>query len=547
MNVGIEVAERLHIEVGDQVHDALHAVEQRRHDDHRPGRGGHGVELDTRQPARRDQIADQPLQQLDDQLAGRHRHEERDQHERRAAPPLPPGVREGGPDEQGGARRNRAEIARRGPGEEEASQLLLDVGAPRDAALELPPSGPDEVIADVRGARVGRAHVDLPCALDALQREQQLPVPAGHRQFLDGVAIPVAAAEVHPAVDARGIALEHLFDEAHVLEELAPVERRDQAETADQVGHPGLFNRLVLAFRADGVLDRLSSRLQGLLELLVQPRGDRAVRARALQQARHERMMHLRRPRGSRARRRFNAVRHAVRVQPVGAGGGQHVAARAQVIDQRQLQRAGPRPELAHRERRHRLERADESLEPLRIEPARARSDQLERERVDAGQPRELVGGDAGQASEKGGGEVVLDVARGGGNDVEVVEQPFRGGRHGLPAVVLRERRVDVAERPDVLFELPQVGAPAARASRGRDGEQRRQPPRVLIQQFDAEQLDVAARRTKSRHCRPRHALGPGRHRRRQLCYAATHKTWYIGGTPGRSGRWSLRCLIRRF
>ena len=50
----------------------------------------------------------------------------------------------------------------------------------------------------------------------------------------------------------------------------------------------GLFGRLVLPFRADGVFDRLSARGQHVVELLVQCRGRRAERARALQQARDE-------------------------------------------------------------------------------------------------------------------------------------------------------------------------------------------------------------------------------------------------------------------
>ena len=141
----------------------------------------------------------------------------------------------------------------------------------------------------------------------------------------------------------------------------------------------------------------------------------------------------------------------------------QHVAARAQVLEQRELQHARPRPELAHRQRRDRLEGADEALQPLRVEPAGARPDQLEGQGVDARQPGELVGGDARQPAEEGRREIVLDVARRGGDDVEVVEQPLGGRRHRLAARVLRERGVDLAQGLHVRLELAQVRAPLPR------------------------------------------------------------------------------------
>ena len=119
----------------------------------------------------------------------------------------------------------------------------------------------------MRVAGVGRLLGNLPRALDALQRDAQLAFAGRLGQLLDRVAIAVAAAEVHPAVDARRIALQDLLDEADALEELAPVERRNQAEAADQVGHERLFGRLVLPFRSDRVLDRLAARGQRRVEL----------------------------------------------------------------------------------------------------------------------------------------------------------------------------------------------------------------------------------------------------------------------------------------
>jgi hypothetical protein len=98
------------------------------------------------------------------------------------------------------------------------------------------------------------------------------------------------------------------------------------------------------------------------------------------------------------------------------------------VIEQRQLQCARPRPELADGERGDGLEGADEPLEPLRVEAARARPDQFERQGVNAGESGEFVGSDAGKPLEERGRQVVMDVACGGRDDVEVVEEPFGAG-----------------------------------------------------------------------------------------------------------------------
>ena len=92
VDVRVDVAERLHFEVRHQIADALHAVEERRHDHHRLCRRRHGLELEPRQPARWNQVADQPLQNLDGQFAcGDHR-QERDEDQRGAAPAVRPRV-----------------------------------------------------------------------------------------------------------------------------------------------------------------------------------------------------------------------------------------------------------------------------------------------------------------------------------------------------------------------------------------------------------------------------------------------------------------------
>ena len=100
----------------------------------------------------------------------------------------------------------------------------------------------------------------------------------------------------------------------------------------------------------------------------------------------------------------FDPCRQSIRLQPMDADLGEHVRSGTQVIEERELQRARPGPELPHRERRHGLERRDESLQALRIEPARARANQFESERVNARKAGEFVGSHARKPFEEGGG-----------------------------------------------------------------------------------------------------------------------------------------------
>ena len=100
------------------------------------------------------------------------------------------------------------------------------------------------------GAALGR----LARALDGAQGDAHLPLAGAVGQLLDRLAIAVAAQEVHAAVDAGGIALEHPLDEADRLEVLAPVERRDEAQAGDDVGDRDLRRRLALVLAADGLL-----------------------------------------------------------------------------------------------------------------------------------------------------------------------------------------------------------------------------------------------------------------------------------------------------
>ena len=126
----------------------------------------------------------------------------------------------------------------------------------------------------------------------------------------------------------------------------------------------------------------------------------RSVLPRVLQQPDDERVMEDvgpgEGPSSARSRRAAASRSASTRCS---AAGCEHVGARPHVVDECELERARPRPELAHGQRRDRLEGGHEPLQPLGIEPAGTAADELERHRVDARRAGELVRGDDAEAA----------------------------------------------------------------------------------------------------------------------------------------------------
>ena len=99
--------------------------------------------------------------------------------------------------------------------------------------------------------------------------------------------------------------------------------------------------------------------------------------------------------------------------------GGQARAARrqrlggqtSQVFDERKLQHAGPRPELADRQRSDALVAVDEHGELLAVDPAVAVPHQLDGHGVDPRVTRLLAGCQRGQLPVVGAGQMLVDVS----------------------------------------------------------------------------------------------------------------------------------------
>ncbi len=87
---------------------------------------------------------------------------------------------------------------------------------------------------------------------------------AGHLGFgqraapgylLDCVAVTIAGGEVHLAINSARILAQYRLHDAHGLDELAPVEIAEKAQTADAVADGDLIGGLLLDFRLHQLLD----------------------------------------------------------------------------------------------------------------------------------------------------------------------------------------------------------------------------------------------------------------------------------------------------
>jgi hypothetical protein len=131
-------------------------------------------------------------------------------------------------------------------------------------------------------------------------------------------------------------------------------------------------------------------------------------------------------------------------------------------------------------------------MHALRVEAARAAPNQLERHRIDARQTSEFIRRDPRKPLEKIWRQVVMDIAKGGENDVEIIEKPLgRGGRRLSTSGVVGQGRVDASKRVRMLAQSIEVRAAAAPFAQ-RHGEQGGEPPRMLLERFNSQELDTA-------------------------------------------------------
>ena len=171
-----------------------------------------------------------------------------------------------------------------------------------------------------------------------------------------------------------------------------------------------------------------------------------------------------------------------------------------EIFDERQLQHAGPRPQLADRQRRDALVAVDEHGELLAVDPAVAVAHELDGHRVDPRVARLLA---RRRASAAGGSRcagrcwrmsAISDVTR-----WKLSSSHSAAGVTDLPGPdIVRQRPIGVAQHARVVIESGEDVAGAAPRA-GVDGEARRERQRPLFQPLDAQQF-VAERLVLNRH-----------------------------------------------
>ena len=391
VDFGVEVAERLHLQVRQEPLDVPDAAQEHGHDHHRAGAlGDPFAEIEAGEPARRHERGHDAL---DDEQSEFARGEQREHRRGRRHPGGARGacVRVGTENAEAGQEADAAEVRRGRMGEGPTAESFDEVRAVRHVDLEAAPARADQVMADVRLPVADPLQLRGPAgARDGAQGHAHLRLAGRLGEFLHGVPVAVAAGEVHPWVDPGRVPPQDLLHRADQLHEAAPVERRTEPEARHRVAGGDLIGRVALVLGADRILGRRPSRGKRLLHRGGEGGHAGVVLAHPLPELRHE---GARKRVGQRAGSitALQAREGGVRLQARRPPGKDSVGQKPQVLEERELEHAGPRPQFADRQRRHGLKREDEPREALRVEPSVAVPDQLERHRMDAGLARELA------------------------------------------------------------------------------------------------------------------------------------------------------------
>jgi hypothetical protein len=204
-------------------------------------------------------------------------------------------------------------------------------------------------------------------------------------------------------------------------------------------------------------------------------------------------------------------VRTAIELRDVLVGAAARVAAgedlvgeAAQVFDQRELQHARPRPQLAECERGDTLIAVQEQRQLRKIEPAIGMAEERNGHRVDARLARFLARGERRQLAEIAPRQVLAYLHELRRHQVKIVEEPLGRRRdEGAFADILREGAIrrfeDVLVVAQPRIDAPGMAPPRINRETGREGE------RPLIEPLGAQRFiakwPIAVPNTCARSC----------------------------------------------
>ena len=325
-------------------------------------------------------------------------------------------------------------------------------------ALELHSTLVDQVEADMREPIVAGGFGDaLAREVDRPARHLAFGQMTALRKLLDRMAVAITGGKVHRSVDAARILTKDLFDGAHGLDELTPVGRPQESETADAVADGNLIGRLLLVARLHQMLDRQTRLGESLLDPRQRQRQSRALSLQAARELRNKRSRHGRaRPRHVcdhqdqalrvLRRRLYHLIGPGFRQVPVHPAGGRPRDDASEILDQRHTQHDGDRPQLAEREGSDGLVCRHEAAKAVLVYAAVAVRDGLQGEVIHTGQAGRWAIRQARQFPAVASRQVALGCADLFFDQVEVVQEPFTG--RGDAAVRADRGREEIA-RPD--------------------------------------------------------------------------------------------------
>ncbi len=366
-----------------------------------------------------------------------------------------------------GDQENRPDVERRRGAKDETAGGSREPGAHAQLALEDRTAGVHEVVADVAFAGRGSLARQLHGAARGGQLARAIPVP----ERFEDVPVAVPGLEILVRIGSRRVLLEHPLGGADRLHEIRPCGLREEPHARNDVRDRRLRGRLPLVLGQHRAFDRESLGREAFFDPPVYRRERRIDVSEALNEAHGKRLIDSQlSPFGSlqhgfgdrlplrKAGRRFERRQH-----PFGEGVGLcalaprdfHAAGEApEVLDQRDAERDGNRPQLADRQRRDRLVRVEEILERLHVGAAVGVGDERCGDRVDARVTAELSPGKVRKLPLVVRGKVLTDFADLVEDEMEIVEEPFGSRRDGLAALGPRDdRRVNHPELAVVLLE----------------------------------------------------------------------------------------------
>ena len=297
--IAVAVREVVQLEPADLGLDVRLVGQQRGHHDERAHLRRDALgQIEPGQRTRPEGVGQRPVDEGDGEIRCRQQREEGHDEQTGTHRAAAGRQQQGHGEERCGDQRDRGRIPDGGATDQAATQSTRERHPDLEGRLELRDSRPRS--GSSRGPGGGRnrprrhrrpVRGDAAMAM-ACRATSSSARPALARELLDPVSIPIPGGEVHAR--ERAVGPEDLVDEADALDELRPVEPRDEAHARDHIADGHVHRCLALMLEADHLFGGRPLLRKELLEPAHRGRGVRVLVAQPLEE------LNARRPRESR-------------------------------------------------------------------------------------------------------------------------------------------------------------------------------------------------------------------------------------------------------